>query len=121
MECEFCKKEFSTKTNLSTHQKTAKYCLELQGKENEKFKCEFCIKLFTSNKRLFDHSQICKDKIKKETEENETKHNEEYKKLKNEIKKKDKELKVASRESLHTHKYCVCVKKQIKKFKKMLI
>ena len=93
MECEFCKKEFSTKTNLSTHKKTAKYCLELQGKENEKFKCEFCIKLFTSNKRLFDHSQICKDKIKKETEENETKHNEEYKKLKNEIKKKDKELK----------------------------
>jgi uncharacterized Zn-finger protein len=74
MECEFCKKEFSTKTNLSTHQKTAKYCLELQGKENEKFKCEFCIKLFTSNKRLFDHHQICKDKIKKESKENESKY-----------------------------------------------
>lgn len=93
MECEFCKKEFSTKTNLSTHQKTAKYCLELQGKENEKFKCEFCIKLFTSNKRLFDHHQICKDKIKKESEENEIKYIEENKRLKNEIKKKERETK----------------------------
>jgi hypothetical protein len=93
MECEFCKKEFSTKTNLSTHQKTAKYCLELQGKENEKFKCEFCIKLFTSNKRLFDHHQICKDKIKKESKENESKYIEENKRLKNEIKKMEKQTK----------------------------
>ena len=93
MECEFCKKEFSTKTNLSTHQKTAKYCLELQGKENEKFKCEFCIKLFTSNKRLFDHLQICKDKIKKESKENESKYIEENKRLKNEIKKMERQTK----------------------------
>jgi len=93
MECEFCKKEFSTKTNLSTHQKTAKYCLELQGKENEKFKCEFCIKLFTSNKRLFDHHQICKDKIKKESKENESKYIEENKRLKNEIKKMERQTK----------------------------
>ena len=93
MECEFCKKEFSTKTNLSTHQKTAKYCLELQGKENEKFKCEFCIKLFTSNKRLFDHHQICKDKIKKESKENESKYIDENKRLKNEIKKMERQTK----------------------------
>ena len=93
MECEFCKKEFSTKTNLSTHQKTAKYCLELQGKENEKFKCEFCIKLFTSNKRLSDHHQICKDKIKKESKENESKYIEENKRLKNEIKKMERQTK----------------------------
>ena len=93
MECEFCKKEFSTKTNLSTHQKTAKYCLELQGKENDKFKCEFCVKLFTSNKRLSDHHQICKDKIKKESKENESKYIEENKRLKNEIKKIERQTK----------------------------
>ena len=94
MECQFCKKVFSSKNTLSTHLNTAKYCLQIQGKENNCFECDFCNKTFTSKQRLSDHkTNSCKEKKQKETEENETKHNEEYKKLKNEIKKKDKELK----------------------------
>ena len=48
MECQFCKNIFSTKTNLNSHQKTAKYCLKIQGIEVEKkYECKWCNKLFT--------------------------------------------------------------------------
>ena len=38
MNCEFCLQEFSSRSSLNFHQKTAKYCLEKQGKKNENFK-----------------------------------------------------------------------------------
>jgi len=66
MNCDFCKKEFSSKGNLNLHQKTAKYCLELQGKDVTILKCEFCLKSFTCNKNLNEHLQTCKEKKKKE-------------------------------------------------------
>uniref|UniRef100_A0A6C0KI56 C2H2-type domain-containing protein n=1 Tax=viral metagenome TaxID=1070528 RepID=A0A6C0KI56_9ZZZZ len=66
MECNFCKKTLSTKINLATHQKTAKYCLVLQGKTNTTFQCEHCNKFFTSNQTLTDHiSHTCKKHKKK--------------------------------------------------------
>ena len=68
MDCKFCKKTFSSKSNLSSHQKTAKYCLDLQGKENENFECIHCLKKFTLSKTLNDHIIVCKDKQKKEKE-----------------------------------------------------
>jgi hypothetical protein len=33
MECQFCKNTFSNKKNLNAHQKNAKYCLKIQGKD----------------------------------------------------------------------------------------
>ena len=30
MECSYCKKKFSTKSSLNSHQKTTKYCLKLR-------------------------------------------------------------------------------------------
>ena len=62
--CDFCTKEFSTKGSLQTHQKTAKYCLELQGKNNQEFSCDFCQKAFTLRHVLNDHLHICKEKTK---------------------------------------------------------
>lgn len=70
MDCEFCKRSFSTKGILVSHQKTAKYCLELQNKNNENFQCNFCKKNFTSRYNLNDHLNTCK---KKKTEEIENK------------------------------------------------
>ena len=65
MECEFCKKTFSSKSNLYTHQHTAKFCLELQGNgSNKEFKCEFCNKQYAQKKGLILHINSCKEREK---------------------------------------------------------
>lgn len=67
IKCTFCDKEFSTKTNLSVHQRTAKYCLVIQGKENNNYECEYCSKHFTSQQSLNEHKlSSCKEKNKQE-------------------------------------------------------
>ena len=74
MECNFCNKIFSSKSSLNVHQKTTKYCLKLQGKnEEKKFECEYCNKIFTVKINLISHYGNCKEKeireiIKKEKE-----------------------------------------------------
>ena len=68
--CQFCKKKFAYKGTLSTHQKTAKYCLEIQGKDiSNLFGCEFCNKNFTTQQNLKDHILVCKEKEKIEEEQ----------------------------------------------------
>ena len=63
MDCDFCKKTFASKSNLYTHQKTAKFCLKIQGKDNEKnFDCKYCDKVLTQRSSLEDHLSICKEK-----------------------------------------------------------
>ena len=65
MDCEFCKKTFSSKPNLVAHRKNAKYCLGLQGKSNDHFKCHYCEKVFTCQQRLTEHKMsVCKMKDK---------------------------------------------------------
>jgi hypothetical protein len=89
MECEFCKKEFSTKQNLLVHQKKAKYCLEIQGTNNDTYKCEYCEKILTTQQSLNDHqNNSCKlgYKIKYEQEINKM-----LKQCEQNIAKKDKQ------------------------------
>jgi hypothetical protein len=87
MECEFCKKTFSTKSNLSAHQKSAKFCLELQGDnaDESKFTCEYCQKVLTQQKSLDIHIISCKEKKKKIESSKEAEINLTIKKLENEI------------------------------------
>jgi hypothetical protein len=63
MECQFCNKVLSSKSALNTHQRTARYCLQIQGKKVEdvkdKFKCELCGKTFLNNNRYKYHKNIC--------------------------------------------------------------
>jgi hypothetical protein len=92
MICDFCKKDFSSKSALVYHQKTAKYCLEIQGKDLiEDFKCSYCMKKFTTSQNLNDHISICKEKQRKELENKDDKinkeHNNEIKKIKEEHEK----------------------------------
>ena len=57
MECEFCKKSLSNKSNLIYHQKTSKKCLNIQDEIEIKLStCEFCNKCF-STKSLKIHLQ----------------------------------------------------------------
>lgn len=66
--CEFCKKEFSTRGIVVTHQKTAKYCLLIQGKiVADDFKCTHCAKKFTSQYNLDEHTNVCKSKKVKDS------------------------------------------------------
>lgn len=96
MECNYCKKTFSTLGNLKYHKKTNKSCIKIQSDNNlisEKIitiTCEFCNKIFTSVKTLKVHLNICKIKIKNDKEKEEQ--NSEIKKLINNLKKKDIEI-----------------------------
>jgi hypothetical protein len=66
MECSYCKKEFSSKSILTNHQKTAKYCLKIQESAglNVKFlfKCEFCSKNLSQKIDLERHQLRCLEK-----------------------------------------------------------
>ena len=89
MECEFCKKTLSNKSNLTNHQKTNKKCLSAQEKEGRQLneiklnECVFCNKIF-SEQNLKMHLLCCKKKkIKDSEKETEIK----IKEIKNESKK----------------------------------
>ena len=64
MNCQYCEKVFAYKGTLVNHQKTAKYCLEMQGKNVILFDCQSCRKNFTSQQNLKEHISICKEKEK---------------------------------------------------------
>jgi len=96
MECTFCKKTFSTKSNLAAHVKTAKYCLEMQGKTDPIFECEFCKKALSQKATLLDHLSSCKERYHKLAENKEVEYKSIIKKLETEISK----LKRSDKESL---------------------
>ena len=57
--CAFCNSSFSSLKSLEAHKKTAKYCLNLQGKNNSKFICNGCDKVFSVNHWLVQHQSGC--------------------------------------------------------------
>ena len=75
--CEYCNKSYSNISNLNYHKKTAKFCMDIQKKnEPEKtefviLQCEYCNKEFNKKSTLLSHLLTCKvkeykDKIDKE-------------------------------------------------------
>ena len=70
--CEYCKTIFDTKAILKKHQKSAKYCLEIQNKileNNNSHKCRACDKLFSQKSNLTRHEKSCIYIFKNENEE----------------------------------------------------
>jgi hypothetical protein len=59
MTCQYCKKVYTNKYTLNTHQKTAKACLKLQ-KNNTDIKCQYCEKTFSSQSSLNLHQKTNK-------------------------------------------------------------
>jgi hypothetical protein len=63
MECEYCKNLFSTKANLNSHQKTAKYCLKIRETNSVKeCLCHKCGKKFNREYVLNRHLNTCNSK-----------------------------------------------------------
>jgi hypothetical protein len=61
MECKYCKNNFTTKTSLNNHQKTAKYCMSLRNiKIEPSYKCDGCGKMFSRHYHLNRHEQKCR-------------------------------------------------------------
>lgn len=60
--CEFCNTKFSSKYTLKNHQKTTKFCLEIQKNENALYCCEFCGKESTRLDYHRKHIEKCKEK-----------------------------------------------------------
>ena len=63
MECTFCSKVFKTKSNLTQHMKTAKYCLKLRGEapsESSSYTCTDCGLIFTKKQNHEKHLRKCK-------------------------------------------------------------
>ena len=97
--CQFCKKKFAYKGTLATHQKTAKYCLEIQGKDiSNLFGCEFCNKNFTTQQNLKDHILVCKEKEKIEEDQKQQIYNDKIKDYEIRLDKKEKEIKMIRQE-----------------------
>ena len=69
MECEYCHCIFSSKSNLSTHQRNAKYCLKIRNVDNTKHQCKYCNKYYSSSIRLESHEDTCTKYFKKLKEE----------------------------------------------------
>ncbi len=60
MDCQFCRKSFSSKSNLSKHQQTTKYCIKLQPEiKSKSFICSGCNKELSTKQRLETHIQVC--------------------------------------------------------------
>jgi hypothetical protein len=66
MECDFCKKNLSSLSALKYHQKTAKYCLTMQGRTSGgNFDCNYCDRKFNTKQHLTTHYISCKEKNQK--------------------------------------------------------
>jgi len=61
-ECKFCKKIFSSSSNINRHQKTAKFCLLIQQKDitEEAFQCKHCKYNSKLKNNYIKHTQTCK-------------------------------------------------------------
>ena len=66
--CEYCNNKYSSSSSLKLHQKTAKFCIKIQDKNNEQtkerflFSCLHCHKEFLLKSSYNDHISLCKNK-----------------------------------------------------------
>jgi hypothetical protein len=130
--CEYCKKEYTTLSNLKHHQKTAQFCLDLQNQLSATFKCEHCEKMFSSNKYLKQHYSHCKiykifnenANLKKEIEELKNKFkleiNEELIKIKDENKEIKLKLEFKDQTILLKDETITKLEKENEKYQKLI-
>ena len=64
--CDHCQGTFVSRSALNLHSRTAKYCLQLQGKDVPTLQCEYCQRDFANRTTLEGHLVVCQDKKEKE-------------------------------------------------------
>jgi len=64
MECEYCKKQYSSVSSLNHHKKTNKKCLSMREINMNKLGCEYCNKQYTSVSNLNQHKRTNKKCLK---------------------------------------------------------
>jgi len=67
-QCKFCGKDFSARSSLNTHIKTAYYCLKSRGEIASIISCKYCNKEFSVLSNLKVHINSCRVKKKIEKE-----------------------------------------------------
>jgi len=124
MECFYCKKTLSSKSNLNYHQKNNKGCLVIQNEIKNKNEimiklviCEFCNKSF-SESNLIKHLNKCKIKKNIETENFNKEKDIEIKKLIKERKEKDAEIEKLKKENIELRFEIVSLKAENNIFSK---
>ena len=98
--CEFCKKEYSSKSTLNYHVKTNKKCIVLRGEtieSKEVFSCEYC--QFTTLTKSALKLHLCKNKTELETKQSFDDLIDENKKMEEKIKLLEKQIKTQSKKS----------------------
>ena len=71
--CDFCKKSYSTRSSLNSHQRTTKACIKIQSEiqnntlKHTQFECEYCKTIFTLEYTLKRHIDICTHKKKSDS------------------------------------------------------
>ncbi len=106
MECQYCNKNFTVKSSLVHHQKTAKFCIKKQNiLVSDTYKCNYCSKILSTQSRLQTHLKICKTRLQDEK-------NKEDEKLAKQL--KDLEDKFQSEVKEHENKF-IKLNEQLKK------
>lgn len=62
--CDYCQHKFSTMKILRTHQKTARFCLEIQGEKVVFQQCSFCNQEFVDLRSYRQHEAKCEREAK---------------------------------------------------------
>ena len=88
MECVYCGKRYSNKSNLLLHQRTTAKCLSVQGKDEKPMKCNVCKQQYSI---LSISKHKCKPKMTTDNKVLELK--EELRRIDEELRRKDEELK----------------------------
>jgi hypothetical protein len=88
IECEYCKNIFGSKKSLTTHHKSAKYCLSKRGKTTI-YVCLSCNKILSTEHRLQTHYNSC---VKYQQKEIRKELNKDYEILRMQLELKDELL-----------------------------